>query len=59
MAPINKVPPISYVIDTEETATRFNLIVNLCFYVLFNGPNCEDFGIISISRVIFDQNLGF
>ena len=56
--PIYRVPPNYYAIDIEDIVSRFNLIVFCGYYVLPNGPNWEDFSIISVFGVIFGQNLG-
>ena len=45
-------------VDYEDITSRFNLNVFCGYYVLSNGPNWEDFSIISIFAVIFGQNLG-
>ena len=48
-----------YGVDYEDIASRFTLNVFIVYFVLSNGPNWEDFCIISIFGVIFGQNLGF
>ena len=48
-----------YAFDYENIASRFTLNVFFGYFVLSNGPNLEDFCIISIFGVIFGQNLGF
>ena len=57
--PIYRVPLNCYVVDYEDIAIRFTLNVFFVYFVLSNGPNWEDFCIISIFGVIFGQNLGF
>ena len=58
-APIYRVPLNGYAVDYEDIAKRFTLNVFFVYFVLSNGPNWEDFCIISIFGVIFGQNLGF
>ena len=58
-APIYRVPLNGYAVDYEDIAIRFTLNVFFVYFVLSNGPNWEDFCIISIFGVIFCQNLGF
>ena len=55
--PIYRVPSNCYAIDIDDIASTFNLNVFCDQYVLSNGSNWEDFGIISIFGVIFGQNL--
>ena len=57
--PIYRVPLNCYAVDYEDIAIRFTLNVFFVYFVLSNGPNWEDFCIISIFGVIFGQNLGF
>ena len=47
------------IVGLPTTVRHFNLNVFCGYYVLSNGPNWEDFRIISIFWNIFDQNLGF
>ena len=46
-------------VEYEDIASRFTLNVFFGYFVLSNGPNLEDFCIISLFGVIFGQNLGF
>ena len=57
--PIYWVPLNCYAVDFEDIASRFTLNVFFGYFVLSNGPNLEDFCIISLFGVIFGQNLGF
>ena len=59
MVPIYWVPLNCYVVEYEDIASRFTLNVFFGYFVLSNGPNLEDFCIISLFGVIFGQNLGF
>ena len=56
--PIYRDAPTFYANDIDDIASRFNLNVFCAYYVLSNGPNWEDFSIISFFGVIFGQNLG-
>ena len=57
--PIYRDPFNCNAVDYEDIAIRFTLNVFFVYFVLSNGPNWEDFCIISIFGVIFGQNLGF
>ena len=57
--PIYGIPLNCYAVDYDDLASRFTLNVFFGYFVLSNGPNLEDFCIISLFGVIFGQNLGF
>ena len=57
--PMYRVPPNFYAIDIEDIALRLNLNVFCGYFVLSNGPNWEDFTIISIFGAIFGTKFGY